>query len=436
VRVELLIDGLAPGGEGVGRADGRLVFVPFTAPGDRVAVELPAGEGAAHAGLLELLSPGPVRETPPCPHFGPEGDRCGGCEWMHATALAQLAAKGRAVREAVRTIGRIDPAPCWRPPLASPEPLGYRSRARLHLDRAGERLVFFRRRSHAPVPVEACLLLTPGLESLRRALGPALVSAGLAPRAVALEWSDHQRRGAAHLMLASVGAAERRRAEALLAAEPRLGGLVLTGEGRGAPALLGDPVLHHRRDPGDPAAGLCRSRPDVFQQANRGANAALVRLALDLLRPDGEEVLELFCGAGNFTLPLARRARAVAAVEGQGPALELARADAAGEPAGERIRFFAGDALALAAAFARERGAAARRFGAALLDPPRDGARGVGAVLRALGVSRAVSVSCDPATFARDLKGAVEAGFRVEALQAVDLFPQTHHVEALALLTR
>jgi 23S rRNA (uracil1939-C5)-methyltransferase len=143
-------------------------------------------------------------------------------------------------------------------------------------------------------------------------------------------------------------------------------------------------------------------------------------------------VLELFCGSGNFTGPLAARAASVAAVEGQGPALELARSDLAGT----RTRFYAGDALKLALALAREQTAGQGGFTRALLDPPRDGARGIGPALSALGVARAVYVSCDPATLARDLKGCVEAGFRVEAVQPLDLFPQTHHVETVALLTR
>ena len=117
----------------------------------------------------------------------------------------------------------------------------------------------------------------------------------------------------------------------------------------------------------------------------------------------------------------------------QGPALELARADLAGAPS---VRFFAGDALKLAHAFARERGPDARRFGAVLLDPPREGAKGIGPALRELGSSRAVYVSCDPATFARDLRACVEAGYAVTAVQPVDMFPQTHHVECVALLTR
>jgi 23S rRNA (uracil1939-C5)-methyltransferase len=430
VRLTLVIEDLAPGGEGVGHVEGRPVFVPFTAPGDRVVVEAPEGPGAAHAELVELLAEGPVRQPPACPHFGPDGDRCGGCEWLHATALAQLGAKGRALRTTLRRIGHLEPGGYeWRPILASPEPLEYRARAKLHLDRGAGRLVFFRRRSHEPVPVARCHLLRPGLERLRAALGPALVQADLSPRQVSLEWSDHQGAGAALLDLPASGPREQRRAEGVLQAVPELAGLVLSAEG-GVPVLVGAPVLRLERVPGHPEAGLCRSRPDVFQQANRGANALLVAAALELLAPDGRDVLELFCGAGNFTGPLAARARSVAAVEQQGPALELARADLAGGT----VRFFAGEALALARAFARERGPSARRFEVALLDPPRQGAPGIGPALRELGVARAVYVSCDPATLARDLQGCTRAGFEVAVVQAVDLFPQTHHVEAMALV--
>jgi 23S rRNA (uracil1939-C5)-methyltransferase len=448
VRLTIDIEDLAPGGEGVGRSGGRIVFVPFTAPGDRALVEVPeAGEpgagqpgaAAAHGALVAIERAGPVREQPPCRHFGPDGDLCGGCEWLHASYLTQLSAKERALRETLRRLARLEPgAYDLRPILASPAPLRYRTRAKFHFVReaGGEadpgRLAFFRRRSHAPVALAECHLLVPGLDALREALGPALGRARLAPREVALEWSGLDGRGAALLVFGDLTPALRGRAEALLADVPALGGLVLRGEG-GPPVLVGDPVLRQARDPADPGAGVQRSRPDVFQQANRGANAGLVAAALDLLRPDAEDVLELFCGAGNFTAPLAARARSVAAVESLGPALDLARADLA---AVATVRFFAGDALALARAFARERGASARRFGAALLDPPREGAKGIGPALRDLAVARAAYVSCDPATFARDLRACVEAGFRVVAVQPVDMFPQTHHVEAVALLER
>ncbi len=445
MHTEVTIDDLAQGGEGVGRSGDRAVFVPWTAPGDRVLADVPAGEGPAHGALLAVLSPGPARAAPPCRHFGPARDpggpasrpprhdrECGGCEWLHVAYEAQLAAKERTLRETLRRIGKLDPgAVGLRPILPSPSPLRYRSRAKFHLDRETGRLVFFRRRSHAPVQLQECHLLLPGLDALRAGVGPALAAARLAAREVALEWSEEERRGSA-LLAVEPTASTRARAEALLDAVPALSGVVLR-DGGGAPALVGDPVLRHARVPGRPDAGMQRSRPDVFQQANRAANALLVDAALALLRPEGEDVLELHCGAGNFTGPLAARARSVSAIEAQGPALELARGDLR---AARNVRFFAGDALALASALAAERGRGAPRFGAVLLDPPREGARGIGRALRDLAAPRAVYVSCDPATLARDVRGCAEAGYRVAAVQPVDMFPQTHHVEAVVLVER
>jgi 23S rRNA (uracil1939-C5)-methyltransferase len=434
VSVKIEIEGLAPGGEGMGRVVGRPVFIPFTAPGDLVLADLPAGEDATHARMTELLRAGPERVDAPCPHFGPgEGDDrlCGGCEWLHLRYDLQLRSKERGLVEALRRIGRLEPGSYpLRPIVPSPQPLRYRSRAKFHLDAESERLVFFRRRSHQPVRVRECHLLEPGLDGLREALGPALVRTRLRPGDVALEWSEQAGRGSALLRAVEAGEGARRRAADLLVAVPGLSGVVLEGEGdgrRGRPVVLvGDPVLRHERVPGDPSAGLARSRPDVFQQANRPANARLVREALDMLDPGGLDVLELFCGAGNFTGPLAARAASVSAVEGQGPALDLARADLGGK----NVRFFAGDSLAIASALGRE----GRRFGAVLLDPPRDGMKGLGPLLRDLAAPRAVYVSCDPATLARDVRGAVAAGYRIAAIQPVDMFPQTHHVEAVVLL--
>jgi len=436
VLTEIEIGDLAPGGEGVARLGERPIFVPFGAPGDRLEVDLPPGDDVVHVPWTRVVRPGPDRQEAPCPHFGPGPgpDRsCGGCEWLHLQYGLQLREKERGLVEALRRIGRLEPGSYpLLPILPSPRPLRYRCRAKFHVDRAGARLVFFRRRSHEPVGIQSCHLLTPGLDGLRETLGPALARARLRPSEVALEWSDHAGRGAVLLRGLEAGEGVRRRCEEMLGSVPTLAGLVLESEGEGRsrrPAVIvGNPVLLQERVPGDPSAGLARSRPDVFQQANRHANARLVETATGLLRPDGEEVLELFCGAGNFTGPLARRAASVAAVEGLGPAVELARADLARS----NVRFYAGDALALAAALGRE----GRRFGAVLLDPPRDGMKGLGPLLRDLAAPRAVYVSCDAATLARDLRAAVGSGYRVATVQPVDMFPQTHHVEAVVLLER
>jgi len=437
VRVSIDIVALGQGGEGVGSFEGRTIFVPFTAPGDRVLVELPSGKGPGRADLLEIVAPASGRVAAPCRHFGPgEGAGCGGCEWQHLAYEDQVAAKERAFAQTLRRIGALaEGSYASAPAVRSPSPLRYRVRAKFHFDRKEGRLVFFRRRSHERVQVRECHLLEPELDSLRESTGAALSRVGLDVREATLEWSRHQGRGAAHLRVASPGPASRKRAEALLAALPALTGVVLGTEGA-PPILVGDPVLKHERVPGRPEAGLQRSRPDVFQQANRAANALLVEKALELLEPAGEDVLELFCGAGNFTAPISACARSVCAIEAQGPSLDLARADMAelSRERSARVRFFAGDWLALARAFGRETGRGRGRFRVALLDPPREGARGVGPALRDLGVGRAVYVSCDPATLARDLKTCREAGYRVAAVQAIDLFPQTHHLEAVALM--
>jgi len=228
LRLALTIDGLAPGGEGVGQVEGRSLFVPGTAPGDQVEVAVAPGAGPAHAELLRVLAPGPARVEPPCRHFG----ACGGCEWLHVAYPEQLRAKERSFWERLRKLGGLAPGSFEaRPILPSPQPLRYRSRAKLHFDRASGRLAFFRRRSHEPVPLRECHLLEEPLDRLREALGPALAAARLEPREIALEWSEHEGRGSALLRLRALGAEARRRGEALLQALPALSGLVLEGEG-------------------------------------------------------------------------------------------------------------------------------------------------------------------------------------------------------------
>ena len=227
MRANVEIEDLAPGGEGVGHHGARAVFVPFAAPGDVAEVDLPGGEGPAHATLVRVVSAGAARAAAPCAHFG-LGDACGGCEWQHVAYDRQLAAKERTLLETLRKVGRIEPAEgVVRPIVPSPAPFRYRSRAKFHFDRDAGRLVFFRRRSHQPVLLRECHLLVPELDALREAMGPALGRARLSPREVSLEWSAREGRGSAYLVLAEVTPALRARAEALVADVASLSGAVV-----------------------------------------------------------------------------------------------------------------------------------------------------------------------------------------------------------------
>jgi 23S rRNA (uracil1939-C5)-methyltransferase len=378
--VELRIDALSAGGDGVGRlADGRVVFVPLTAPGDRVRARLASLRPRfARAELEEVLEPGPSRVAPRCPVFGV----CGGCAWQHVAYEAQCEAKRAIVEDALRRIGRLAPPPVTF--RASPEPYAYRSRTRVLVERG--RVGYRRRKSHALCAVESCPVLTPPVDAALRALADA-------PPKGDGEWE---------LAAAASGVA-----------------------------------VHPVRGAGKPVeiavdGGSLRASPGVFFQAHAGLHEALVEAVAEDAGAGGL-ALELFAGAGFFTLRLARAFARVVAVEAQAEAAEdlrhnLARAGC------EAVRVV--EARVEAALEAPDL-LGGERPDVVVLDPPRAGlAPGAAERIAALAPRRIVYLSCDPATHARDLAVLTAPGFALERVQAFDLFPQTPHVEALARLGR
>ncbi|MHB1846041.1 MAG: 23S rRNA (uracil(1939)-C(5))-methyltransferase RlmD [Deltaproteobacteria bacterium] len=418
--VELQIVSLAHGGDGVGRLDGAAVFVPGTAPGDLAEIELLRGKSRPARGrLLRLLGPGPGRVQPSCPL----ASECGGCQWQHVSAEAQLAAKAQNLEEALRRIGRLAPAsvPAARA-IASPSDRRYRRRTRLAVS-SDRRVGFLARGSHRIVPVDRCELMTEPLEAAVAALAQALRNIDI-PGLEQLEVCEAGGEAAAELVLserATLGRALERAAQLLAlcgAATPKLVGLVIT-KGR-TKQILGRPVLSDE--------GLLL-RPDVFAQANRAGNRLLVVEAIAALAlAPTDRVLELHAGSGNFTFPLARASAHVLAVEEEGEALALARRTVPPELAG-RLEWRAGRAEVVVPGL---RGP----FDRALLDPPRAGARELMPLLAALGVPRIVYVSCDPATLARDVGELSRLGYRVASAVVIDMFPQTFHAEAVVALER
>jgi 23S rRNA (uracil1939-C5)-methyltransferase len=417
---ELRIDSLAHGGDGVGRLpDGRVVFVPRTAPGDRIRAEITAkGKRELHARAVRVLEPGPARIAPVCPHY----ELCGGCQWQHVDLKAQLAAKEETLRETLVRVGRVPREEIPKVEvLASPEPLRYRRRARFHVGPSG-RLGYVGHGGQRAVEIGSCHLLTPALEALALEVSRALQTGSLRSKVRTVEICEAGGRGALAIELDPSAGEANEDIAALLASVPRLTGAVVEMSGRewqvGSGVTLAD---------GD---GFIR--PDTFAQANRAANRQLVAHALETLSPlAADGALELYCGDGNFTLPLSGKVARLLAADREGRALEILRRRAA--IAGlKNLTVVAEDADRLLARLRHE----GKRFEVALLDPPRTGAREIMDALAAVVARRIVYVSCDPATLSRDLGQLRTRDFRLAGLTMVDLFPQTYHLEAIAVLER
>jgi 23S rRNA (uracil1939-C5)-methyltransferase len=380
--LELEIERLAAGGDGVGHApDGRVVFVPDVAPGDRVRVRLVSERARfAHARVEALLEPGPSRTDPLCPVFG----SCGGCAWQQVAYPAQLEAKAAILADALRRLGGLS-LPALPPVVPSPAPYAYRGRARVLA--AGGRVGFRRRRSHAVCATRRCPILVPDLDAALARL------------------ADHPPRSDGEWELVA-GAKGRVRALPL----GRERGEALEIE------LSGDRL---------------RVSPGVFVQSNALLLGELAE-AVHQAAGSGERAFELYAGAGFFTLGLARRFARVVAVEGSRAAAADLRHNlrAAALPGVEVVECAVERALAAP-------GRLPERADAAVLDPPRRGLPPGGAdALARLAPARLAMLSCDPATLARDLAALVARGYRLGALRGFDLFPQTPHVEALAVLER
>ncbi len=397
--VELRIENLAAGGDGVGRMpDGRAVFVPFTAPDDRVRVRVAEERARFVRGELEKVTvAGPGRCAPHCPVFGV----CGGCTWQHLDYPTQVDAKREIVRDAVERIGGLT----WPDEIAitrSPAAYGYRSRTRVVVEDG--RVGYRRRRSHRLEPVTSCPVLEPGVDAALGALA-ARAAEGSAPDG---EWE---------IAAGSDGAV---RSAPLF----EIGSEADAGANDATPVEL---ELRGRR---------LRISPGIFAQGHgaliHSLESAVVRQATELASERGGVAVELHAGAGCLTLGLADGFARLHAVESHPGAvadlrhnLAAARIDHV-EVLTERAGGF------LARARSEE-----MRPDVVVLDPPRTGLEpGAAEDLAELGAARIVYLSCDAATLARDIGVVAGRGYELTGLEAFDLFPQTAHVEVLATLDR
>lgn len=420
--ITLEIDSLSYGPYGVGRIDGKAVMVRKTVPGEVVSariVETKARYAVAEA--LRVIEPSPLRQAPPCPFV----NDCGGCPWQHIRYEAQLTAKQQNVENALRRIGKLDGFEL-RPIIPSPQEYHYRRRIRLQSDGA-KRLGYFRAASHEVIEIDDCLIAD---EKLGRLIAP--LHAWVQELDTPLEHLEIVR-GDAPGEIIVVGSARATFLPRDVTACDRL----LENSGAIAGLVIHDPS--GRRTWGRTVisvaveAGIALTvDADVFTQVNPEGNRRILRELLAAGEFEGgERVLELYCGAGNFTLSIARRVAEVVAVEGSRLSVENGKLGAEQNRIGN-IRWICAAVPAAIAGLKQQR----EKFSKLVLDPPRSGAKGLEAELASFGAQQLLYVSCDPATLARDLAALGKHGYRLRMLQPIDLFPQTFHVEALALLVR
>lgn len=393
--LEVSVEKLVAGGDGLARWEGIPLFVPRAAPGDRLRVKISERHpDYGRAEIVEILEPGPGRREPPCPYF----ERCGGCDLQHLEDELQSELKAAAVVETLRRLGGLElDAP---PPVITGAPWGYRLRTQLHTRRRPEpeggatgrgpqvEVGYYARGTRDLVPVLSCPILVPELETLLPALPDRLEAGGKIPGRLDLAAGDD-------------------------------------GAVTSAPVIEGLPHGEIALEVGEHTYGFDAR---CFFQTHRGLVPRLVEEAVG--QWTGETAYDLYAGVGLFTLPLATRYDRVVAVEGDAVAARHARLNARRNRLGNvDVEHHALDSWIDRLPEAADR---------VIVDPPRGGlSKPVRRTLRRRRPRRLTYVSCHAATLARDLGSlvvAADAPYRLESLVLIDLFPQSGHMEALAQL--
>ena len=424
------IESLDREGRGVAHVDGKTIFVDGAITGEDVEYssyrKKPAWEAAQ---VLRIEKAASARVAPRCAFFG----TCGGCSMQHVEDRAQVAAKQRVLEDALWHLGRVRPEIMLRPlhGLA----WGYRHRARMSVrwvEKKGGSLVGFReRRSSYVTEMTSCEVLPPKVSALIRPLRTLIDTLDMQGRIPQIEVAVGDALTVLVLrVLEAVGVEDRERLKRF--AEDHGVQLWLQHEGPDSARPfwpLDAPDLYYTL----PEHGLrIAFGPTDFTQVNHAVNRLLVGRALSLLDPrPGERITDLFCGLGNFTLPIAGRGAEVLGVEGSAGLVARALYNARANALADRCRFAVADLFDPAAC------ARLPACDKVLLDPPREGAIELVKSFAAKPPSRIVYVACDPATLARDGGALVHTqGYRLAAAGVVNMFPHTSHIESIALFER
>ena len=432
-----VIESMDHEGRGITRLDGKTIFVEGALPGETVEYESirrkPNYEIAVAGRIIKSSS---QRTEPPCPHFGV----CGGCSLQHVGLPAQVAIKQRVLEDNFRHLSKVRPELMY-PPIFG-EAWGYRHRARLsvrNVPRKGGVLVgFHERRSSYVADMTTCKILPSRVSDLLMPLRELIAGLSIRDRLPQIELALGARQLALVmrvLMPPSKADGERltnfaRQYDCTLYLQPKGPDTMLR---LWPPANdVSVPALSYLL----PEFGVeMFFRPTDFTQVNHRLNEVMIRRAMELLRPQaGERIADMFCGLGNFTLPIARSGASVLGVEGSAPLIRRAAENAERNGLAERVSYDVANLFEIDDAKLRRYG----HFDKMLIDPPREGAIELVKALPDDGAPRRlVYVSCNPSTLARDAAVLVGVkGYRLLGAGVINMFPQTSHVESMALFER
>ncbi len=383
--LDVKIEKIVPNGFGLAFAENLTVFVPLSAKGDNLRVRINQLKGkTAFAEIVEITASSPARVAPRCPYFG----RCGGCNFQQMNYAAQLEAKVGIIRDCLSRIGKINFSE-EIPIIASPFEYEYRARAQWHLDSREKKIGYFQRKSHEIIDVEFCPILVPDLQNTLTNFRETIAWESFWSKIVEIE---------------------------AVAADEKV-------------SIYSAEIIEPTREISFSANGETYFHDATsFFQGNPFLIESLVETAVK--NASGEFALDLYCGVGLFTLPLARKFQKVIGVEGYAKAIDYAEKNAENARL-SNVRFDRENV----SDFLAENLENLKNIDFVLLDPPRAGTeKETIENLLKIKPQQISYVSCEPSTLARDLKILTENKYHIESISALDLFPQTHHVEIVVRL--
>ena len=426
------IESLDQEGRGVGRIEGKVIFIDGALPGEKVTYRTTRSKASYEIGKLDqILKASPMRTQPQCPHFGV----CGGCALQHMDIAAQVAAKQRMLEDDLWHISKVKPE-TMLPPIYGPA-WGYRHKARLRarfVPMKGRVLVGFHEKASSYVAVmHECHVLPPHISALIVPLQDLLAKLSIKDRMPQVEVAVGEHVSVLVFRVLDPITPED---EPLIREFADTYGVQVWLQSKGPETAKPFHPLE--------APGLSYSLPEYdlvypfkpleFTQVNPQINRVLIRRAMRLLDPQpGERIADFFCGLGNFALPIARMGATVLGMEGSAALVQRAKEGAERNGLAHAVEFREADLFEKTA----DSLAALGHFDKWLIDPPRDGAMElIKAIEEKTAPQRIVYVSCNPATLARDSGLLVHKGYRVVAAGVVNMFPHTAHVESIALFEK